>query len=130
MVSEMFKRTISRAGLKEALALRNLRKIEREKEIEKLEKELKPSRGSSISSYFRSAKGSPEERRKVAGIHYAQWEANEETFIRNMAAKVLQQRWRMMRWVKCHLFILWISSSVTLSSLLYRYSQSYFKTLL
>jgi hypothetical protein len=102
VVSEMFKRTISRAGLKEALALRHQRKIERAKEIERLESELKPSRGSSISSYFGSAKASPEERRKIAGIHYAQWEENEETFIRNMAAKVLQQRWRMMRCARCH----------------------------
>ena len=95
----MFKRSASRAGLKEALALRSERKIERLREIERFEKESKPTRGSSTNSYFGSDRdrASPEVTRNLAGVHYALWEVKEEAFIRSMAAKVLQHRWRLIR---------------------------------
>ena len=95
----MFKRSASRAGLKEALALRSERKIERLREIERFEKESKPTRGSSTNSYFGSDRdrASPEVTRELAGVHYALWEVKEEAFIRSMAAKVLQHRWRLIR---------------------------------
>lgn len=98
----MFKRTVSSSGLKEALALRNERRLERQMEIEKLERDMKPARVLSISSYFNFKRASPDERRKIAGIRYAKWEENEEMSIRAMAAKVLQQRWRTIRCTKRH----------------------------
>ena len=95
----MFKRSASRAGLKEALALRSERKIERLREMERFETDSKPARGSSISSYFGSDRdrACPEVTRNLAGVHYALWEVKEEAFIRSMAAKVLQHRWRLIR---------------------------------
>lgn len=96
VVSEMFKRTASRANLREALAQRRERKIEREKKNEPFEADLKPVRGISSNSYFGS--GNREEKGVSASdLHYATWEEKEEAEILNMAAKVLQQRWRYTR---------------------------------
>jgi hypothetical protein len=114
----MFKRTATRAGLKEALALRNERKIERLREIERLEAELKPARGSSINSYFGGDRdrGSPEVTRNLAGVQYALWEVKEEAFIRSMAAKVLQHRWRLIRCSRTGILSHLASHIVTLST--------------
>ena len=93
----MFKRTASRANLREALAQRRERKIEREKENEHLEADLKPVRGISSNSYFGGSGNREEKEVSASGLHYASWEEKEEAEILNMAAKVLQQRWRCTR---------------------------------
>lgn len=99
VVAEMFKRTASKANLKEALALRRERKIERAKEVERLGADLKPVRGTSSSSYFGvgATRSIEEKQGSAAGMHYAMWEEKEEADILNMAAKVLQHRWRLTR---------------------------------
>lgn len=130
----MFKRSASRAGLKEALALRSERKIERLREIERFEKESKPTRGSSTNSYFGSDRdrASPEVTRNLAGVHYALWEVKEEAFIRSMAAKVLQHRWRLIRCgpvptrpVPSHCVSVWALQVIVLFSL--HHHLSYFQ---
>ena len=93
----MFKRTASRANLREALAQRRERKMERAKEIEDYEADLKPVRGVSSNSYFGGVGNREEKEVSASGMHYAAWEEKEEADILNMAAKVLQQRWRCTR---------------------------------